>query len=175
MNGNKKHSPVVNIGSSLLLVIFLVLCLVTFATLSLSSARSDYGIKSGAYGFSSRLAERKTDYYRASSQAETILDQIDTVLAEAYKDAPGTYYSTVEKKLSALTPVVDTDDVVLEVNISAKKPSVSYQVPVNDKQFLSVVLELLPADEEDGFYRVTQWKVVSQAEWNGDNTLKLIK
>ena len=168
MNGNKKHSPVVNIGSSLLLVIFLVLCLVTFATLSLSSARS-------AYGFSSRLAERKTDYYRASSQAETILDQIDTVLAEAYKDAPGTYYSTVEKKLSALTPVVDTDDVVLEVNISAKKPSVSYQVPVNDKQFLSVVLELLPADEEDGFYRVTQWKVVSQAEWNGDNTLKLIK
>ena len=49
MNGNKKHSPVVNIGSSLLLVIFLVLCLVTFATLSLSSARSDYG-------FSSRLA-----------------------------------------------------------------------------------------------------------------------
>ena len=166
MNGNKKHSPVVNIGSSLLLVIFLVLCLVTFATLSLSSARSDYG---------SRLAERKTDYYRASSQAETILDQIDTVLAEAYKDAPGTYYSTVEKKLSALTPVVDTDDVVLEVNISAKKPSVSYQVPVNDKQFLSVVLELLPADEEDGFYRVTQWKVVSQAEWNGDNTLKLIK
>ena len=166
MNGNKKHSPVVNIGSSLLLVIFLVLCLVTFATLSLSSARS---------GFSSRLAERKTDYYRASSQAETILDQIDTVLAEAYKDAPGTYYSTVEKKLSALTPVVDTDDVVLEVNISAKKPSVSYQVPVNDKQFLPVVLELLPADEEDGFYRVTQWKVVSQAEWNGDNTLKLIK
>ena len=71
---------------------------------------------------------------------------------------------------------MDTDDVVLEVNISAKKPSVSYQVPVNDKQFLSVVLELLPADEEeDGFYRVTQWKVVSQAEWNGDNTLKLIK
>ena len=143
MNGNKKHSPVVNIGSSLLLVIFLVLCLVTFATLSLSSARSDYG-------FSSRLAERKTDYYRASSQAETIL--------------------------SALTPVVDTDDVVLELNISAEKPSVSYQVPVNDKQFLSVVLELLPADKEEaGFYRVTQWKVVSQAEWKGDNTLKLIK
>ena len=51
------------------------------------------------------------------------------------------------------TPVVDTDDVVLELNISAEKPSVSYQVPANDKQFLSVVLELLPADkEETGFY-----------------------
>ena len=71
---------------------------------------------------------------------------------------------------------MDTDDVVLELNISAEKPSVSYQVPVNDKQFLSVVLELLPADKEEaGFYRVTQWKVVSQAEWKGDNTLKLIK
>ena len=65
MNTNKKHPPVVNIGSSSLLVIFLVLCLVTFATLSLSSARSDYNI-------SRRLAERKTESYAASSQAEEV-------------------------------------------------------------------------------------------------------
>lgn len=169
MNTNKKQTPVVNIGSSSLLVIFLVLCLVTFATLSLSSARSDYS-------FSSRLAERKTEYYTASSQAEKVLDQIDTILAETYRDSRGTYYSAAEKKLSGLTQSGDTGDITLDVQISAEIPTVSYQVPVNDKQFLSVALEVLDAgSQEDGFYRITQWKVMSDSEWNGDNTLKLIQ
>lgn len=169
MNTNKKHPPVVNIGSSSLLVIFLVLCLVTFATLSLSSARSDYN-------FSSRLADRKTEYYAASSQAEEVLDQIDTILAETYKDSHGTYYSAAEKKLSGLTLDGDSGAITLYVKISTEKPSVSYQVPVNDKQFLSVNLELLPAgSHNNGFYRITQWKVMSDTEWNGDNTLKLIQ
>lgn len=52
MDNNRRQAPFVNIGSSLLLVIFLVLCLVTFATLSLSSARSDES-------FSRRMADRK--------------------------------------------------------------------------------------------------------------------
>ena len=55
MDNNRRQAPFVNIGSSLLLVIFLVLCLVTFATLSLSSARSDES-------FSRRMADRKTEY-----------------------------------------------------------------------------------------------------------------
>jgi len=48
MQRDKRQAPFVNIGSSLLLVVFLVLCLVTFATLSLSSAQSDYSFSSRA-------------------------------------------------------------------------------------------------------------------------------
>lgn len=60
MKRDKQQSSFVNIGSSSLLIIFLVLCLATFAILSLSSARSDYS-------FSERLAGHKTEYYEASA------------------------------------------------------------------------------------------------------------
>lgn len=67
MKKDKEQSSFVNIGSSSLLIIFLILCLAVFAVLSLSSAKSDYSL-------SERLAEHKTQYYEAASQAEIILD-----------------------------------------------------------------------------------------------------
>lgn len=72
---DKQQSYFVNIGSSSLLVIFLILCLVTFAILSLSSAKSDYT-------FSERLAEHKRAYYEASARAEDIVAEIDSILYE---------------------------------------------------------------------------------------------
>lgn len=75
MKRNKQQSTFINIGSSSLLMVFLVLCLTTFAILSLSSAQSDYS-------FSKKFAEHKTEYYEASSRAEMILGEIDQLLAE---------------------------------------------------------------------------------------------
>ena len=42
MSEKKSRLPAASIGSSLLLVIFLILCLVMFATLSVTTARSNY-------------------------------------------------------------------------------------------------------------------------------------
>lgn len=53
MKKDKPQSSFVNIGSSSLLIIFLILSLVTFAVLSLSGAKSDYT-------FSEKLASHKT-------------------------------------------------------------------------------------------------------------------
>mgnify|MGYP001068734622 CR=1 FL=1 len=75
MKKEKQESTVVNIGSSSLLVIFVVLCLATFAILSLSSAQSDHS-------FAERLAAHKTEYYKASSKAEVITGEIDRILSE---------------------------------------------------------------------------------------------
>lgn len=164
METNKKSAPFVNIGSSSLLVIFLVLCLVTFATLSLSSAQSDYK-------FSQKLADRRTNYYTASNRAEEILDSIDAVLAHTYEESSGTYFAEVQSRLSELT-FKDT----LEMDFSTGTPSVAYQVTIDDKQALSVVLELNPTDRiSEGFCRVRQWKVVTTQEWSGDDTLNLMK
>ena len=168
MGSKKKSAPFVNIGSSSLLVIFMVLCLVTFATLSLSSAQSDYK-------FSQRLADRRTDYYTASNQAEEVLHSVDTVLAGAYEDSRSTYLSAVQKNLSELTFEDLDQSVALDLDFSKVNPSIAYTVPVNEKQALSVILELLPEDQtEDGFYYIRQWKVVSTQEWHGDDTLNLI-
>jgi len=66
MNENKRQLPFLNIGSSLLLVVFLVICLFSFATLTLSTASSNYR-------FSENIATRKTAYYTASNTSEEVL------------------------------------------------------------------------------------------------------
>lgn len=70
MNKAKKQLPFLNIGTSSLLVVFLVLCLVIFAVLTLTSAQSDYR-------FAKRLAERRTAYYQACNQAEKTIAALD--------------------------------------------------------------------------------------------------
>lgn len=169
MDNKKKNIPVVNIGSSSLLVVFLVLCLVTFSTLSLSSAKSNYN-------FSQRLADRRTDYYEASRKAELLLDSIDNVLTETYEASTLPYYSEAEKRLSELTLNEDVKDIELETNFSAEIPSITYAIPINENQALSVVLELTPVgNTTEGFYQIKQWKALSTADWEGNNTLKLIQ
>lgn len=169
MEFKKKPAPFVNIGSSSLLVIFLVLCLVIFATLSLSGAQSDYQ-------FSKKLADRRTDYYTACNQAEAVEDTIDTVLANTYEDSRGTYYSTARERLSALSFKNTAKGTRLEMNFNTEKPTISYAVPVNNKQNLSVILELTAADQiSGGFYRIRQWEVVDTKKWSGDDTLHLMK
>ncbi|MGN0701918.1 MAG: hypothetical protein ACI4KL_01925 [Lentihominibacter sp.] len=58
--------PKATIGISSLLVVFIVLCLVTFACLSLSTARSDFD-------FAEKNAARKTAYYNACNEAEALI------------------------------------------------------------------------------------------------------
>ena len=61
-NGKKTFSGISfsnGIGSSSLLVTFIILCLVSFATLSIVSANADYKL-------SGKVLERTTAYYEAS-------------------------------------------------------------------------------------------------------------
>ena len=69
----------IHMGAPSLLMIFLVLCLFTFALLSLSSAKNNRTL-------SQQSADRIQAYYQASSLAEQALDQIDTILSDAYKN-----------------------------------------------------------------------------------------
>ena len=70
MNKEKKSVPFLSIGSSSLLVVFLVLCLVIFAMLTLTGTQSDYR-------FSRQLADRRTAYYAACNQAEEQIASLD--------------------------------------------------------------------------------------------------
>ena len=142
MDNSKRQTPFINIGSSLLLVIFLVLCLVTFATLSLSSARSDES-------FSRRMADRKTEYYQASCEAEDLLSQIDQVLEDTASQ-PG--------KMDWRT--LDFSQVSPEIQYDPEGHAISYQIPVNKKQALDVVLELNTEENpaQEGYYRIQKWR-----------------
>lgn len=119
MRREKRSVPFLNIGSSSLLMVFLVLCLVVFAVLTLTGAQGDYR-------FSQRLGERRTRYYTACNRAEETI--------------AGLWETGVLPELTE---------------------PYSFQIPVDDRQALRVVLE---PDEEDG-YAVTVWQTVSTEEW----------
>ncbi|MCD8011916.1 MAG: hypothetical protein LUG99_01825 [Lachnospiraceae bacterium] len=67
-------------GISLMLLIFLSLCLITFSLLSLSGATADSKL-------SQNSAERTTEYYAAVTAANGILAEIDTQLAACLREA----------------------------------------------------------------------------------------
>ena len=58
-----------NIGASSILVIFIIVCLVTFSVLSLVSATADYRL-------CQKVAERNTSYYEATSRAQVRLMEL---------------------------------------------------------------------------------------------------
>ena len=68
--GNYQLPGVVHMGTSLLLSVFLILMLVVFALLTLSSAKSNQD-------FAQTLAQEKKDYFSACNQAERELSEME--------------------------------------------------------------------------------------------------
>ena len=205
MNTNPSYKqqkfPITNIGSVTLMMIFIVLCMVTFAALSLSSA--SYDSRSAQ-----KSADHTTAYYQASNQAEEVLAQVDQLLIQCQATATDstTYYQQVATACANLTdPVVSftdaesTADSGISEDGSDDAPSVSWQISISDSQALQVRLALLnpyentpgnaadsvnvtgsddftaSAGSTDSLYRITSWQVISTREWNGDNSLKLMQ
>lgn len=112
--GSKQQTPVIHVGASSLLVVFLVLCMVTFAALSLITAKNDAS-------FSRRAADRRTAFYGACNQAEQLLDTIDARL-----DAEG----------------MDAD--LADLGVTRDGGHLCFTVPLDDSQVISVDLELTP-------------------------------
>jgi len=163
----KAPAPFFNIGASSLLVIFLILCLVTFAILTLTSAKSDAD-------FAEKLAHHKTNYYVACNTAESTLDEIDAVLADAWQlSDTAAVFTEIETQLTALN---SREQLQLSMDFTQSEPTVSYAVAIDDKQNLCVTLTLAAAPAKgEAYYRISQWQVQSSGEWNGDQTLNLMK
>lgn len=194
----KAPAPFFNIGASSLLVIFLILCLVTFAILTLTSAKSDAD-------FAEKLAHHKTNYYAACNTAESTLDKIDDVLADAWQlsdtdtgknsinndnsqpdstsndssqpdltsSDTAAVFTEIETQLTALD---SREQLQLSTDFTQSEPTVSYAVAIDDKQNLCVTLTLTAAPAKgEAYYRISQWQVQSSGEWKGDQTLNLMK
>lgn len=165
----KAPAPFFNIGASSLLVIFLILCLVTFAILTLTSAKSDAD-------FAEKLAHHKMNYYAACNTAESTLDKIDAVLADAWQLSDtdtAAVFTEIETQLTALD---SREQLQLSMDFTQSEPTISYAVAIDDKQNLCVTLTLTAAPAKGAaYYRISQWQVQSSSEWKGDQTLNLMK
>lgn len=194
----KAPAPFFNIGASSLLVIFLILCLVTFAILTLTSAKSDAD-------FAEKLAHHKMNYYAACNTAESTLDEIDAILADAWQlsdtdtsknsinndssqpdstnndssqpdltsSDTAAVFTEIETQLTALD---SREQLQLSMDFTQSEPTISYTVAIDDKQNLCVTLTLAAAPAKgEAYYRISQWQVQSSGEWKGDQTLNLMK
>lgn len=126
----------VHVGSSLILVAFVLLCLVAFSALSYASAMSDYRL-------SLQTAQRKQDYYSACSRAEIKISEIDYTLNQLsehtsdheYFDEIENYYSQYDSYL---------------FSHASDCPTLSFTEPISSNEQLNVVLRLLPHNSSTG-------------------------
>ncbi len=73
-----------NIGSSTLILIFIVLCLVTFSVLSLGNAKREDAL-------SKRSAASVQEYYRADAAGEAFLQMVDQALWKGDRESLAPY------------------------------------------------------------------------------------
>ena len=152
----KKHFSM-NAGISWILVIFILLCLVTFGVLSMVSANSDYQL-------SKKTADRVTAYYEACSRAQGVLEQIDDTLAGSFLDGACPQ--------SALEKLAENQELTESHSLSVKdENTISFSEILSDTQALEVTLEAVQTPENgEPFYRITGWQVVTTAEWNYEDS-----
>ena len=140
----KQKNYGVNIGSSSILLIFVLLCLVSFASLSIVSANADARLNK-------RVVARTSAYYKACNEAEASIANIDNTLSELYKSGmkEEDYYSQVGH-------------------------TISYAIPISDTQSLNVDLKInYPMSSGETFYTITSWKVLTPNTVEFDDTLHL--
>lgn len=167
MKQKKNSYPPVNVGSSFMLVILVILCMVVFAILSLSGALRDSG-------YSSKTVDRTTAYYQANNIAEEKLAEIDYILSEVAKE---TEMFTLNYKNAAISSLNNLDGIIVSADESDENIIIiQYSIPIGEEELLQVSLTANDRNTENsGYYYITEWKQLSTKDWNADSTLPLMK
>ncbi len=146
MSNNQENKEFhINIGSSSILLIFVILCLVAFATLSIVSANADTKL-------SRKVAERTHAYYQVHNQATADVTQLDKDLAQAFSSCANeaAYYEQAGY-------------------------SKSYTYPISDLQNLSVKVNILyPKQSGDPFYEIAAWQIITTGDVEYENNMIVI-
>lgn len=158
MDSRKKQSSFSSIGITSLVLIFVMLCLLTFSVLSLVTARADLCL-------SQKNAERTSAYYDAENRANDVLLSVISCIEE-YKDSPdaSVFYQKLRERLDGQNGILFTG-----------ADSLEYEVLLDKEQLLSVSLEISYETYDDGsHYRILAWNTVSTHEWESDGSLPLL-
>jgi hypothetical protein len=153
-NHSKRLSNVsIGMGGTLIITIFVVLCLTIFATLSFTTAHSDLKL-------AVKTEKISSDYYKTSSKAERMLSDVysammhskESIAAGDAADEDKLYFHTLSKKLSELEDV----DYVYEEG----KFTVYYEASGEMNQKISVGLEVFyDHDNNEPYYEITSWNL----------------
>ena len=150
------------IGTSFLLVIFVIICLVLLGVLSLSGALRDRG-------YSDRMAEKSKCYYAAVSKAQHRLGEIDEMLTGLKEGFEG--YGMYLEEVGVIAS--ERDDIVCVRE--GERLLLSYQEPITDSQSLAVEVEVLDPEKGEGNYRIVKWQEISENIWEEEGTLPILR
>ncbi len=167
-------------GFSLLLLIFLSLCLIIFSLLSLSESTADLNLNQ-------KSADRTIEYYAAVTQANKVLAQIDRQLLAFLSESvnaehPGDTYLSLCKELVSSDPEIPysisspDESTPMDSGASAPCVTLSFSVPVTDTQELQVILTIsYPEKADDVSYEISSWKIVNTRAWTPDTSMNLLR
>ena len=139
-----------NIGTPSLILIFIVMCLVTFGMLSLSAAKNERNL-------AERNALAVTEYYRADGEGEDfyrmVLEQVTEVWGKSQD-------SQVRKQL--LTREFGEA-------YHPEERTVTVQIPMERSQALFIELLLQPEKKET--LKVSKWKIIQTENFEIDHSM----
>lgn len=142
----KRNDFSLNVGTSSILFIFIILCLVSFSILSLSSAFSDYKL-------SQRVVSNTEAYYNACNRAQETIATFDASLKSLYDTGISRtgFFDKVGKKKN-------------------------FSIPISDIQSLSIEIKILyPKEAGEPFYEISEWFVETTGELEYEDTLPVYK
>lgn len=137
-----------NIGSSSLILIFIVMCLVTFGMLSLTSAKSDLSL-------AKRNADAVTEYYRADSEGEAFYRMVEAAVKSACEGAE--------------TEAARTDLLKEALGAYYRDGAAVTEVAMARAQALHI--ELKPDLKGGGAVKVARWKVIQTEDYEIDDSM----
>lgn len=159
---NKREIPVMNVGISLIILIFMNVCLAVFAVLSLQNAMADYSL-------SKKTAVHTTEYYKAVNKVQEQLAGKNQEIQEKWerdKRAVQTEKKTNKKGT----------DKIEKKKLMQKEFAQQVEITgsVSKSQKLVVTLELeLDSDKElsQPQYYIKKWQLCSSDNWEADDSL----
>ncbi|MCI8275536.1 MAG: hypothetical protein HFI66_07985 [Lachnospiraceae bacterium] len=163
MEKNKHASFGMGVGATSILMIFVLLCLVVFAMLSLVNASADKKLND-------RLAGRTKAYYSACDKAEILLEDVDSRLEQLYFENPG-----ADDYLAACLSYLNEAGGVAVAEADGSGIRFSFSVIINDEQHLSVVADVpkRPAAGEP-YYTIKAWQTMARQVWEPDTKLPVM-
>lgn len=153
-----RHS-VISTGITTIVLIFTLLCLLTFSVLSLVSARANMRL-------SKKSADRTTAYYQAENRANDILIKVDDCIRDLQDIREETVFLTeLRKSLEGKDSISFTDDRTL-----------TWTVPLAEKQYLKAEIRVSQTPLKNGtHYEILSWNTGTDYEWGSEEPLPLLE
>jgi hypothetical protein len=132
---NKRMNVSIGMGGTLIITVFVVLCLMVFAVLSFTTAYSDLKL-------SNKAQEITADYYGIHGRAEEKLSEINDIL-----------YKTDDDKI--LSDLSNIDEVSF---VDKENLTLQYEVLGQKNQKISISLNILH-DAKGYYYQIAAWNL----------------